>query len=386
MFRSFFMAGFECATGFNRGGNRIDQVAATEHDVQLKADYDRVRRAGINVVREGVRWPLVDNCGEYDFSTLNEILVQAQSSQVQLILDLFHYGYPEDLDIFSPQFVDRFASYCHAVAVRVKRLCPGPYFFTPVNEPSFFAWAAGDAARFRPHETGRSFELKIQLARAAIRGIDEILSVLPTARIINVDPLCRVAVSKDRPETHEDAHHFNENVVFQSWDMLSGRIFPELGGSDRHLDILGLNYYWTNQWEHLSPESPLAGDDERLWPLRDLVRWVWRRYGHEMIISESAQIGELRANWILEAANEVEAVLNEGIPLQGFCLYPVLGMPEWHNPTVWARMGLWDLIPGPVGLERVPHSASLSALAEVQMRLEGLNLEPIPVPRPMFLL
>ena len=39
MFRSFFFAGFECATGYNAIGEWIDQVAATHHDKHAEPDY-----------------------------------------------------------------------------------------------------------------------------------------------------------------------------------------------------------------------------------------------------------------------------------------------------------------------------------------------------------
>ena len=38
-----------------------------------------------------------------------------------------------------------------------------------------------------------------------------------------------------------------------------------------------------------------------------------------------------------------EQLLDERVPLRGICLYPILGMPEWHARDQWTRMGLWDL-------------------------------------------
>src|SRR5688572_7489147 len=43
MFRSFFMAGFECATGYNSNNHWIDQIAATGHDRYLIEDYRRLK-------------------------------------------------------------------------------------------------------------------------------------------------------------------------------------------------------------------------------------------------------------------------------------------------------------------------------------------------------
>jgi hypothetical protein len=50
-----------------------------------------------------------------------------------------------------------------------------------------------------------------------------------------------------------------------------------------------------------------------------------------------------RSGWLKCLAEECEALLSEGVPLRGVCLYPILGMPEWHAQEQWTCMGLWDL-------------------------------------------
>ena len=47
---------------------------------------------------------------------------------------------------------------------------------------------------------------------------------------------------------------------------------------------------------------------------------------------------------LAEAAAEAEALLLDGVPLRGLCLYPILGMPEWHAQDTWMLMGLWDIL------------------------------------------
>jgi len=102
MFRSFFFAGFECATGYNARGEWIDQVAATHHDKHADEDYERLRTVGIAAAREAIRWPLVDKgAGRYDFSTAEPFIRASEKHQIEVIWDLFHYGYPADLDLFT---------------------------------------------------------------------------------------------------------------------------------------------------------------------------------------------------------------------------------------------------------------------------------------------
>lgn len=365
MFRSFFQAGFEGTTGYNRHGQWIDQIAATEHDKWVDEDYVRLRDLGILTVRESVRWPYVDRGGRYDFSSVNPFLAASARHGIEIIYDLFHFGYPNHIDLFSADFPKRFADYCHAVVDYIASQTAGALYFTPINEPSFFSWAAGEAGLFAPHVTGRGWELKVSLTEAAIKSIDAIRAAHPDARIINVDPLCHVAAPAGRPEWR-DVEHFNSQVVFQSWDMLAGRLLPELGGSREHLDIIGVNYYWTNQWELGGDQAPLDHNDPRRVPLGRLLRSVWERYGGELIVTETSHVGEQRAVWLRELIIEMEALLREPIPLQGICLYPALSMPEWHAPHEWAQMGLWNLEARNGKLERVPHRPTLEALLEAR--------------------
>jgi beta-glucosidase/6-phospho-beta-glucosidase/beta-galactosidase len=346
MFRSFFFAGFECATGYNALGEWIDQVAATHHDQCADEDYRRLCEVGIYAVREAIRWPLVDMRGRYDFSSVQPFLQASQRYGIDVIWDLFHYGFPADIDLFSEAFPKRFADYCHAAAKFICANSGGPCYFTPVNEPSFFAWAAGDVGRFAPHCKGRGFDLKIALARAGIAGIEAIWAAVPHARIVNVDPLCHVVPADQRPETLEAAEHFNHRAVFESWDMLAGRLLPELGGSRKHLDIVGINYYWTNQWVLGRDECPLPDEDPRRASLRDLVRGVYERYGGDLLITETAHVDDMRPRWLAHVAEESEALFEAGVPLRGVCLYPILGMPEWHDQQQWTLMGLWDVARG----------------------------------------
>lgn len=361
MFRSFFLAGFEGSTGYNRNGDWFDQVVATGHDRTVDRDYRDLAELGIHAARETVRWPLVDlGRGPYDFATVAPFLEAARRNQVEVIWDLFHYGFPRDIDLWSEDFPRRFADYCYAVGRYIGARTDGACIFTPVNEPSFMSFAGGEKGLFAPHCEGRGWDLKVALCRAAIAGIDALWAACPGARMVNVDPVCRTVAALDRPEDEAAVDDFNQRLVFQSWDMLAGRLLPELGGSRAHLDVVGINYYWTNQWEwgvEPLPDGrlpPLADDDPRRAMLGDLIRTVWRRYGGEVMITETAHVGDQRAPWMFEAACEAEALLLQGVPLRGLCLYPILGMPEWHEPEVWTPMGLWDPV-----CHRDPHGERL---------------------------
>lgn len=372
LFRSFFFAGFEGTACLNAHRQWIDQIVATAHDRHLDEDYRRLREVGLAAAREAIRWPLVDRHGQLDFSSVAPFLEASRRHGIEVIWDLLHYGYPDDLDPFGTDFVPRFAEYCHAAAQFVRAHTDGTCYFTPVNEPSFLAWAGGEVGRFAPYCRGRGPELKLALVRAAIAGINGIRAVVPGARIVNVDPLCHVVPPPGDSEPPAHAHNFNHGAVFEAWDMIGGRIRPELGGSSEHLDIVGVNYYWTNQWEIGREERPLALDDPRRLPLSKLLRRVWARYGREFLLTETAHVGDMRPVWMTCMAEECEKLIQDGVPIRGACLYPILGMPEWHDPETWTRMGLWDLVRREGRLDRVAYEPMLQALRAAQ-RLDSAN-------------
>src|SRR5215203_873251 len=115
MFRSFFFAGFEGTTTSNLQHQWIDQVVATQHDAEADADYRRLRETGLLTARESIRWPVVDQRGKHDFSSVEPFVEASRRHGIEVIWDLFHYGCPQRLDLWGEEFPKRFADYCYAV-------------------------------------------------------------------------------------------------------------------------------------------------------------------------------------------------------------------------------------------------------------------------------
>ena len=364
LFHSFFQGGFEAATHINRYGHRLDLLAATQHDRHVATDYALLRSQGMRTARDGLRWPLVERDGHYDFSTWAPMIEAAQREGVQVIWDLCHFGWPDGLDVFAPQFVSRFADFCHAAATFLAEMDENVPFFVPVNEISFLSWAAGEEGYIHPYVKGRSHDLKRQLVRAAIAGIDAVRAVDARARFVHADPVIHVIPPRDRPELADAAEAYRLSM-FEAWDMIAGRAHPELGGAPGYLDIVGVNYYHSNQWE-LQGERILwdepPPDDRRLAFHRILIE-VHARYGRPILISETGHVGVGRAAWLAEIATEVGLARAKGVPVEGLCLYPIIDRPDWDDATFWHHSGLWDLVPNADGdLVRVIELNMLSAL------------------------
>ncbi len=376
LFQSFWMGGFESACQINTRGVRIDMLAATQHDLLAREDYAMVRAQGIRAVRDGVRWPCVETSpGYYDWSTFLPMVRAAEAEGVQVIWNLLHYGWPPDIDILSAAFVDRFARYSGAAAQLVKNETGRVPFYVPVNEISFLAWAVGWKGIIQPLALGKSWEIKKQLVRAAIAGMEAVREVDRRARFVHVDPVIHIMPPRDRPDLAEQAR-IQRDGQFEAWDMICGRNSPELGGAMHHLDIVGVNYYHANQFE--TPDVRLRWEDEprddRFVPFHKLLDEIFQRYGRQLIVAETSHFGEGRGKWIREIAEEAYVARMQGIPLEGVCLYPIIDRPDWEDHSHWHNSGLWDLRAGPDGrLERVACEDYLRALHHSQALLSQVG-------------
>lgn len=371
LFRSFWIGGFESASHINQSGVRIDMVSATQHDELVDEDYARLGEWDIRTVREGARWHLIETARGWDFSSLEAAVRAAQKYRMQVIWALCHYGWPDDLDILAPGFVDRFARYCAMVARFIADHTEGIHFYTPVNEISFLAWAAGEKAYIHPCREDAGTAIKHQLIRASIAGIEAIWSVDPTARIMHTEPLIHVLTPKGRPDLARGAAD-QRAAQFEAWDMLTGAMGPELGGHPRYLDIVGVNYYHANQWEH--PDKRLRWEDTprdpRWLPFSSLLAEVYYRYWRPVVVSETSHFGVGRGRWIQEIAEEVGRARDGGVGVEGLCIYPIIDRPDWEDPDHWHNSGLWDLRRGFNGkLERVLSARYADHLRRAQARL-----------------
>ena len=378
LFPTFLLTGFECSTFVWRDGRRKDYIALTRHDHYLAEDYARVVALGMGGVREAVRWPLVDRGsgggaggGGYDWSTVDRVLDALEAQRLTPIWDLCHYGLPDGCDPFAPGCVERFAAYCRAVAERVVARTPAPRFFTPVNEISFFAGAGSDRGWVYPFAKGRYDELKRVLCRMDIAGVRAIREVDATARMVHVDPVVSEVAPQNRPELAGPAHDRTWGQTYEAWDVLCGRRWPELGGAPEVLDIVGVNLYHHNQAEvgEGNARRILEPDDARRLPAGRFLRFVWERYGRPVVLAETSGYMDRRVAWLDEVMRESLGAMDDGVDLQGVCLYPFVDVPEWETGR-WSQLGLYELVDLESGV-RVPCREYLEAVRRWQVRLNG---------------
>lgn len=351
LFNSFWMGGYEGADHVNSHGQPLSMNHVTGHWQQVRSDYRLLSQFGIRTVRESIGWRVTSSGESYDFSGVQHVADVAASQGIQVIWSLCHYGTPPGVDVFSADFPSRFAAYCHAAARALHGRSAGPVVYQPINEISFFAWALGNTSLMYPHTAntpGSAHEAKRNLVRAALQGCDAIWAVEPQARIVHNDPLIHVVAAPSAGDTAATAAVEQARLLtdaqYEAWDMLAGRAEPSLGGAPRYLDVIGVNFYHSNQWE-LPSEDRLhwhLGDPRRI-DLADMLQALWQRYERPQFISETGHVGAGRASWLDVVGSAASRCRARGVPLEGVCLYPMVDRPDWEDTAHWHHSGLWDV-------------------------------------------
>ena len=339
LFKSFFMAGFECSTHRLRGGRRLDMVAASRHDAFAAEDYRRCTALDIHTVRDGVRWHLGERTpGVVSVKHEAARVRAARAAGVQVVWDLWHYGQPADLDLLDPRFPTRLARWARAFADLVASETDEVPLYCPVNEISFVAWGAGDVAYLEPFRRGKGAHVKRQLARAAIEASGAVRRADPRARLCHVDPVIHIAAAPDRPHDAEIADACREGM-FEAWDLIAGAQEPWLGGAPELLDVMGVNFYSRNQWVHNGP--PILVGDPLYRPLDTILAEVHARYRRPLFVAETGIEFDGRPAWLAGVGASVRRAIASGVPVEGLCWYPILNHPGWDDDR-HLQCGLWD--------------------------------------------
>lgn len=346
-FKSFWMAGYECTDKLNAFGNRVDFLNLTGHIQLIDHDYQLLSQFNIKTVREGIRWSQVETKPyHYDWSTVKYMLERGRAHHIQQIWDICHFGFPDDLTPLHPMFARRFAAVCRAFVKMYRDFDPyGKLIVTPINEVSFLSWLGGDRRGTSPYCTGQGWEVKYALMRAYIEGVAALKEIDPSIIILTTEPLVNAVAEPEADDEKKAMVRVWHNYQYQSVDMLCGTVSPELGGKPEYLDIVGVNYYYQNQWE-FGLGKPLIWFNEpadpRFVPLRDLYLEIYQRFQKPIALTETSHPKEDRPRWINMIAEETAAVLEQGIPFYGICLYPIIDRPDWDHLTPWHNAGLWD--------------------------------------------
>lgn len=311
---------------------RQDEVRLIRHDEFLEVDYQLMRQIGCVGVRDAARWYITHPHPDiFNWVWMDRMVHMADQYNLKMYIDLWHYGYPDWLDLMSPDAPLHFASFAREIALRY----PSIQHFCVSNEPSLLVELGGRLGKWRPFQRQADPTLlRRQISRMIIEASKAILKVRPDALLII-------------PEPWHSTLHVSEDHQAAVIDTVLGLRDPHLGGQDDLINVIGLNHYRDST---LPPFHRLIMNARRRWPNKEL--WLTETSGPPR--------GWDQAEWFWWMMAETRLANMEGAGVSAFTWAPIISMYDWVDERIQLHNGFWKI--GANG-ERIPNGHALEALA-----------------------
>lgn len=331
----------------------LDEYELTQHYKLWKNDIDLVAETGVQAVRWGIPWHMVQPApNRWDWEWTDRALEHMVTvKDITPILDLMHYGTPLWLDnsFVNSSYPQRVAEYAAAVVARYKSLVR---YYTPLNEPMVNANMSGYKGEWPPYLSGDDGYVKMSLALA--RGIalttQAIKAEQPDAVTVQVEALWHTFTKDESLQAR--AAHANARQ-YLCFDLSTGRMdnahtlidyVRTHGATDSELDwlrrncvnfdILGANYYpWSYAELRQRPNGKPYTVVRRAsgHKIELILRDAWERYHMPIMVTETSANGDViaRAKWMDETLATVGSLRRQGIPVIGYTWFPLFTMVDW---------------------------------------------------------
>jgi hypothetical protein len=310
---------------------RQDEVDLIRHDEFLEQDYQLMVDAGCVGIRDAARWYLSHPApGVFDWTWMDRIVAAAEKYKLKLYLDLWHYGYPDWLDILAHEAPLHFADFARAIAQRY----PSLEYYCVCNEPSLFVELGGRQGQWSPflrEENPTSF--RRQISKMIIEASKAILEVKPNAILAIPEPW---HATDNNPEE-------NQAAVL---DTVLGLRDPELGGRDNLVTVIGLNHYRDST---LPPLHRLLMNAQKRWPTKPL--WLTETSG--------PPTGWQQTEWFWWMMAETRLAIMGGAKISVFTWAPAISMYDWIHEEQQLHNGIWTIDDNG---QRLPNGKMLEAL------------------------
>jgi len=264
--------------------------------------------------------------GHYDFTPLADLCEKSNAAQDGVILDLLNFEWPHYLDITRREFVDAFADFAEATVQFLADRAPLNITIIPVQQISLLAAASGDFALLPPYLRSMGGLVQRQLVKAAIRASKFVRAKLPGANLLSIEPI--LDAFEEQPSASAAVARQQHVRTLEIFDMLTGRLCPELGGSPDYLNIICVRFLECHPW--LDRPRPRGHRAELFLSQQTLhhksfhqaLVEIHQRYGRPLLVARGPAEHGAGAAWTQFVDQEMAAALNLKIPIVGVNFHP----------------------------------------------------------------
>ncbi len=315
---------------------------------RYEEDFDICKELNNNAVRFSVEWarlePTQGTFNQAEFNHYREVLLAAKARGLKTFVTLHHFTNPlwfsKKGGWANSECISLFANYAKKVA---EELGDHIDFFLTINEPQVYMFQSYFRGIWPPQKKNPFVSLFVQ--RNMIHSHNRAATAIK-----KVNPQYQVGLVKNIVWYETDPY-----TKAKIWDKIAVKMLNWLGRDSflwpirKHLDLIGLNYYFTNRITNLRRTNP---DDY----VSDLNWWInpkglehilvyLKRYHVPVYITENGLADakdQYRQRFIVDHLIACAMAMKRGAHLKGYFYWSLLDNFEWHE-GFWPRFGLVEI-------------------------------------------
>ena len=327
---------------------------------RYEEDFDLCIKMNNNAVRIGIEWariePTQGNFDQKEIEHYKKVLQAAKNRGLKTFVTLFHFTSPKWLSEkggwTNTQTPEIFADYAQKCAEEFKDLID---VYLTINEPQVYASVSYLVGRWPPQKSNPflAFLVHTNLIRAHNKAYK---------KIKNADTNYVVGIVKNILWHQPAPENLNplDILICKILYFFNTDFFLKF--VQKNTDLLGINYYFTDQIKNFVPKNP---NDK----VSDLGWWLYpeglknillnmKRYKLPIYITEHglADSQDKYRGWYLaESLKLCSEAISEGVDLKGYFHWSLIDNYEWAE-GFWPRFGLVE-IDRKNNLKRIPRKS-----------------------------
>lgn len=311
---------------------------------RYKEDFDLAKKLNNNAIRISIEWARIEPeegvFSEKEFKHYKEVLLYAKKLKLKTFVTLHHFTNPiwffnegGWLNLKSPFYFKRYAKECAIMLGDVVDM------FITINEPQVYSTMAYTTGIWTPNKSNPILSLVviINFIRSHIEAYNAIKSKRKSYQVGIVENI---------------AHNQSDSNII---DKLAASILYFVNCDlfiwilRRHLDFIGVNYYFTNNVKRLKRKNPNNLVSDLGWWIHpqglENVLLRLRKFGLSIYVTENgiADSKDLkRKEFVKDMLISCHNAIKQGVMLKGYFYWSLIDNFEWHH-GFWPRFGLIEI-------------------------------------------
>jgi beta-glucosidase len=323
--------------------NNYISGTAVDHFNRYETDFDILAHMNMNAFRFSIEWSRIEpQEGQWDLAAIDHYrkYIQAlKKRNIEPVVTLMHWTLPvwfhEKGGFEKRRNVKYFVRFARKIFEEygqdIRYICT-------INEPEVYAGQGWIDGNWPPNKSNRAQALWVYLNLAYAHR-----QVYKAAK--KFSRRLKVGMSKDV------AHHYlgDERLLtrYTLWVNIYINDYLFLNRIRRHMDWLGLNYYFSYRYEgkvRVLSDAPMndLGWEMKPQDLQPVLERLYKKYKTPIIITESGvadQADEFRKTWIISSITAMYRAMQNGVKIEGYLHWSLLDNFEWAYGK-WPRFGL----------------------------------------------